>query len=64
MYTLYILKCADNSLYTGVAKNLDSRLEKHHTGMGSKFVRALLLIKLVFLKNTKTDRKSQSAKWK
>lgn len=48
MYTLYILKCSDNSLYTGIAKDLDGRLESHKNGTGSKYVRAHLPFTLVY----------------
>lgn len=41
-YTLYILKCVDQSLYTGIALDLESRLEAHRKGSGSKYVRAKL----------------------
>ena len=48
MYTLYILRCANDSLYTGIAKNLDKRLEDHRNGIGSKYVRAHLPFQLVY----------------
>lgn len=48
MYTLYILKCSDNSLYTGIANDLEARLEKHRQGKGSKYVRSRLPFELVY----------------
>ena len=48
MYTLYILRCKDNSLYTGITNNLDARLEKHKSGKGSKYVRTRLPFVLVY----------------
>jgi putative endonuclease len=48
MYTLYILKCADGSLYTGIAKDLKKRLAAHRAGKGSKYVRARLPVKVVY----------------
>lgn len=50
MYTLYILKCSDGTLYTGIAKDLNKRLVVHKSGKGSKYVRARLPFKLVFQK--------------
>lgn len=38
MCYLYILLCRDDSLYTGVAKNLDERMKMHKSGKGSKYV--------------------------
>ena len=57
MYTLYILQCADNSLYTGIAKNLEKRLEMHRAGTGAKYVRGRLPFKLVYTEECK-DRSS------
>ncbi len=64
MYTLYIIKCSDDSLYTGIARDLDKRLETHRTGMGSKYVRARLPFSLVYsekCKNRSTATKREMA---
>ncbi|PLX28437.1 hypothetical protein C0581_02300 [Candidatus Parcubacteria bacterium] len=53
MYTLYILQCSDGSLYTGIAKDLDKRLETHKQGTGSKYVRARLPFSLVYTEKCK-----------
>lgn len=29
---IYIIKCSDNTYYTGVTSNLDGRMDKHHSG--------------------------------
>lgn len=46
---VYILRCADRSLYTGSAKNPFSRLQQHQSGRGAKYVRARLPVELVYL---------------
>ena len=38
-WTLYILRCADDTLYTGITNNLDKRLSQHESGKGAKYVR-------------------------
>lgn len=48
MYTLYILRCKNNSLYTGITNNLEARLKKHTEGKGSKYVWANLPFELVY----------------
>ncbi len=48
IYTLYVLKCCDGSLYTGIAKDLEARLAKHRLGIGAKYVRAHLPFELVY----------------
>lgn len=51
MYTLYILRCNNNSLYTGITNNLEHRLKIHQEGKGSKYVNAHLPFKLVYTEN-------------
>lgn len=36
---VYIVQCADNTLYTGIAKNVSERIEKHNAGIGAKYTR-------------------------
>jgi len=47
-WSVYILRCADNTLYTGVATDLDARLATHNTGKGAKYTRGRLPVKLVY----------------
>ncbi len=39
-WQVYLLKCSDNSLYCGVTKDLDARIEKHNLGTASKYTRS------------------------
>jgi predicted GIY-YIG superfamily endonuclease len=39
---VYILRCADGTLYTGIAKDLERRLAQHRTGRASRYTRARL----------------------
>ena len=36
---VYILKCKDNSYYTGYAKDVENRLKLHNEGKGAKYTR-------------------------
>ena len=45
---LYILRCKDGSLYTGIAKNLIERIKKHNSGKGAAYTRAHRPVKLVY----------------
>lgn len=38
-YYLYILRCGDGSLYTGIAADVDKRLAVHQSGRGAKYTR-------------------------
>ena len=48
-YRIYILRCADGSLYTGIACDVQSRINAHARGVkGAKYLRGRLPAKLVF----------------
>ncbi len=48
MCYVYILQCADNTLYTGWTNNLNKRLDSHNKGKGAKYTRCRLPVKLVY----------------
>lgn len=54
---VYIVKCSDKSLYTGVTNNIARRIKSHNSGTASKYTRSRLPVKLVFLEkhNTKNS---------
>jgi len=45
---LYILKCGDDSLYTGITNNVEKRLEAHNSGKGAKYTRGRLPLEIVY----------------
>ena len=45
---VYIVRCADRTLYTGVAKDLPQRIAAHNDGRGAKYTRQRLPVKLVY----------------
>ncbi len=48
MAYVYILRCADDSLYTGSAKDLGARLKVHNLGRASRYTRSRLPVELVW----------------
>ena len=46
-WKVYLVKCADNSLYCGIAKDVVGRIEKHNSGKGAKYTRSRLPVELV-----------------
>ena len=46
---LYVARCRDGSLYTGVAVRPDARLRQHNAGRGSKYVRSRSPAVLVYI---------------
>ncbi|HYK11310.1 MAG TPA: GIY-YIG nuclease family protein [Gemmatimonadales bacterium] len=47
-WLVYVLRCRDGSLYTGVTNDLDRRLASHRAGTGSAYVRTRLPIRVVY----------------
>ena len=45
---VYMLRCKDNSIYTGITNDLKKRIEAHLSGNGSKYLRGKLPLKLVY----------------
>jgi putative endonuclease len=39
MHFVYIVRCADGSLYTGYARDLQKRVEVHNNGRGARYTR-------------------------
>ena len=48
MCYVYILECADKTLYTGWTNNLKKRIETHSKGKGAKYTRGRLPVTLVY----------------
>ena len=48
MNYVYILRCNDDSLYTGWTNNLEKRLKTHLAGKGAKYTKARLPVELVY----------------
>ena len=46
---IYLLRCGDGSLYTGITTDPDRRLKRHNAGQGSRYVRSRGLASLVYL---------------
>ena len=52
MYRLYILRCKDGTLYTGITTDLERRINEHNTSVvGAKYTRGRRPAKLVFSRN-------------
>jgi putative endonuclease len=51
MYFLYILKCADKTLYTGITVDLKRRVREHNSSkLGAKYTRTRRPVQLVYSK--------------
>jgi len=45
---VYLLRCADGSLYTGITKDLKRRCQQHNAGTASRYTRSRLPVKLIY----------------
>ncbi len=48
MYYVYILRCGDGSLYTGITTNVSRRAAVHNAGKGAKYTRSRLPVTVVY----------------
>jgi len=48
MYFLYILKCSDGSLYTGITTDVERRLQEHKDGKGGHYTMARKVLGIVY----------------
>ena len=48
MFFVYMVRCADGTLYTGLARDPQEREQVHNSGKGAKYTRARLPVSLVY----------------
>lgn len=59
-YTVYILRCSDDTLYTGITTDMDKRLQEHNSSdKGAKYTRNRRPVTLVYTEDAE-DRSSAS----
>jgi putative endonuclease len=46
-WRVYLVRCADNTLYCGITNDITSRIEKHNAGKGAKYTKSRLPVKLM-----------------
>jgi predicted GIY-YIG superfamily endonuclease len=57
-WLVYLLRCSDGSLYTGITNDLPKRLKAHATGRASRYTRSRLPVTLAY---TETQRSKSGA---
>ncbi len=68
MWFLYILKCSDGKLYTGITTDVAKRLNRHNQKKASRYTRMRLPVELIYQethpdKSTARKREMQIKKW-
>lgn len=46
-WRVYVVECADGSLYTGIARDVTARVAQHNEGAGARYTRSRLPVTLV-----------------
>ncbi|MCC6563284.1 GIY-YIG nuclease family protein [Candidatus Uhrbacteria bacterium] len=52
---VYILRCRDKSLYTGISTDVEARLQKHNAGKGAAYTRSRKPVVLAWSKACKNE---------
>ncbi len=53
-WLVYMLRCCDGSLYTGITTDLDKRLRAHQAGKASRYTRSRLPVTIAFTESQPT----------
>ena len=59
----YIVKCSDETFYTGWTNDLEKRIEMHNSGKGAKYTKARLPVELVYYEAVDTKEEAMSREW-
>lgn len=62
-WTLYILRCSDGTLYTGITDDLPRRLAAHNSGKGAKYTRGRTPVTAVYTENCPDRSAASRREW-
>lgn len=60
---VYMLQCADGTLYTGWTTDLERRVTVHNAGKGAKYTRSRLPVKLVYFEELDDETSARKREW-
>ena len=60
VWFVYMIRCSDNTIYTGITNDLEKRLDKHNSGKGAKYTKSRRPV--TFLASWKYESKSAASK--
>ena len=63
MNYVYILRCADDTLYCGWTTDLEHRVKTHNSGKGAKYTRSRLPVELVWYESFEDKTEALSREW-
>ena len=53
-WQVYLIRCSDNSLYTGITTDIERRFRQHGAGSGARYFRGRKPVEVVYLENGHT----------
>ena len=62
LWLVYILRCVDGSLYTGITKDVKRRCQQHNEGTASRYTRSRLPTKLACTRRSQVGVRPGSVK--
>ena len=62
-YFVYLLRCADGTLYTGFTTDVKRREAVHNAGKGAKYTRSRLPVRMVYYETFQTEHEARSREW-
>ena len=62
-YYTYIVRCADETLYTGYTTDLERRVRMHNQGSGAKYTRARRPVELVYYECYETKQAAMATEY-
>lgn len=63
-YYLYILQTQDNTLYCGIARDVQKRFQEHLSGKGAKYTRSHKPVKIVYTKEFESRSEAQKEEYR
>ena len=57
---VYVLRCADDTLYTGYTTDVERRVDEHDAGEGAKYTRGRTPVELVYVESHETRSEAMS----
>ena len=63
MHYTYMLKCSDNTYYTGYTNNLEKRLKAHNEGKGAKYTKGRAPVELVYFEQYEDKHTAMHREW-
>jgi len=60
---VYVLRCSDGSLYTGITTDVERRIEQHNAGTASRYTRSRLPVRVEFHESHATHSSALKREW-